>query len=421
MRGTEPFGDEKRVWGRNLYTPNFHPSIENDSLISNFHIGNYLFHHFAYHETGVLSVQTRDKPSKRPTWKVIEKLANQTSSLKRFLQPYYPVFQHYLVLNDKNYTKNIQFVVCEHQKSEDAIEDLLIRYNFNDRDGVMDGLCALIEEDKSLSPSYKCSRGHRKTHKIIGNINVIFNEYVSLPVYIREGYSPSFYAKCACTFTNYCSEKMYENILLASTSVISKVQTFPILPVFSFPTWLPNGTAYMFPIYDFEVLVESQLMNLCYILNIEAFICDQIILHGNALYKSLLPQLRIPNILEAERNCKEINRCEFSSIPISIDEIPTEYPYFLVDKTFTKSIALDYFPAWKVLLKDKAHSKDLKILEIGSYEGLTSCWLLEYVCTDPSCTMITIDPHERGKNGGKIDDERSYAYFKNNTSAYGTS
>lgn len=83
MRGLPPFGIFNRTWGNHHYTPNFSPVRDNNSVIANFHIDEYIFHHFAYHDTGAFSMtmkinRANDKTS---TWRIIQNVGDKTQSL----------------------------------------------------------------------------------------------------------------------------------------------------------------------------------------------------------------------------------------------------------------------------------------------------------------------------------------------------
>ena len=49
-------------------------------------------------------------------------------------------------------------------------------------------------------------------------------------------------------------------------------------------------------------------------------------------------------------------------------------------------------PHWWTLLQPYAHQPNLQFLEIGSFEGMASCWLLDHILTHPSARLTTIDP-----------------------------
>jgi tetratricopeptide (TPR) repeat protein len=55
----------------------------------------------------------------------------------------------------------------------------------------------------------------------------------------------------------------------------------------------------------------------------------------------------------------------------------------------------DYFtfaiPVWQEQLKELAGKPQLQVLEVGSFEGISSCWLLDRILTDPSARLTCID------------------------------
>lgn len=49
-------------------------------------------------------------------------------------------------------------------------------------------------------------------------------------------------------------------------------------------------------------------------------------------------------------------------------------------------------PHWKLLLQPYADQPDLHFLEVGSFEGMATCWLIDRILTHPSARLTTIDP-----------------------------
>ena len=49
-------------------------------------------------------------------------------------------------------------------------------------------------------------------------------------------------------------------------------------------------------------------------------------------------------------------------------------------------------PHWWTLLQPYAHQPRLQFLEVGSFEGMATCWLLDHILTHPSARLTTIDP-----------------------------
>lgn len=60
---------------------------------------------------------------------------------------------------------------------------------------------------------------------------------------------------------------------------------------------------------------------------------------------------------------------------------------------------------WEQFLQPLKGLKDLRILEIGSWEGRSTCWLLEHIATDPAARITCIDTFEGGIEHGEIVDE----------------
>lgn len=55
------------------------------------------------------------------------------------------------------------------------------------------------------------------------------------------------------------------------------------------------------------------------------------------------------------------------------------------------------------------------ILEIGSHEGKSACWMLDNLCTHPDAKFIAIDPYFTTDKTSPVT-ENTYEYFKNNIS-----
>jgi hypothetical protein len=59
--GLPPWGPHNAVWGVRAFIPLFmpKPAEENNDIVTNFHIGKYIFHFFGFSDRGVYSVQSR--------------------------------------------------------------------------------------------------------------------------------------------------------------------------------------------------------------------------------------------------------------------------------------------------------------------------------------------------------------------------
>lgn len=88
MGGVPAWGDNNAVWGNHFYPPYFTPSLRNDSLVTNFQIGEYVFHHFGYHERGGLSMQLHHANTGNENhsgWRTISDPGEKSNSLQNFL------------------------------------------------------------------------------------------------------------------------------------------------------------------------------------------------------------------------------------------------------------------------------------------------------------------------------------------------
>lgn len=63
------------------------------------------------------------------------------------------------------------------------------------------------------------------------------------------------------------------------------------------------------------------------------------------------------------------------------------------DYQFTEDWFSHHIPIWQVLLQPIAHAAGLRFLEIGSYQGMSACWLLDQVLTHPTTHLTCIDPN----------------------------
>lgn len=96
MGGLAPWGPRKVVWGARAFQPLFHPLPPDNTtdIVTPFHIGKYIFHHFGYSERGVLSVQSRRMnnnygTSNASAWRKITDPGDESKSLVSHLEvPY---------------------------------------------------------------------------------------------------------------------------------------------------------------------------------------------------------------------------------------------------------------------------------------------------------------------------------------------
>lgn len=73
----------------------------------------------------------------------------------------------------------------------------------------------------------------------------------------------------------------------------------------------------------------------------------------------------------------------------------------------TEFIAEDWFsvnvPVWENLLGYFRGMPDLQFLEIGSFEGRSSCWMLQNLLTHPSSRLTCVDLFEVGRDSCEIN------------------
>ncbi|MEA5521449.1 tetratricopeptide repeat protein [Limnoraphis robusta] len=60
---------------------------------------------------------------------------------------------------------------------------------------------------------------------------------------------------------------------------------------------------------------------------------------------------------------------------------------------FTQDWFSNNIRTWQEHLKFLSNSPELKILEIGSYQGMSTCWFLDYILTHPTAKITCIDPY----------------------------
>lgn len=85
-------------------------------------------------------------------------------------------------------------------------------------------------------------------------------------------------------------------------------------------------------------------------------------------------------------------------------------PYMLEFARKGYSVSADCFtgvmPNWEENLKQFANLPNVKVLEIGCFEGMASCWLLDRILTHPTAKITCIDNFEgvvdRGKNDPNV-------------------
>ena len=77
-----------------------------------------------------------------------------------------------------------------------------------------------------------------------------------------------------------------------------------------------------------------------------------------------------------------------------------EQPEFLADDyKFTEDFFSSNIEIWKLNLARFEHQPDLHFLEIGSFEGLSACWLLNHILTSESSRLTCIDTFDFAGQG----------------------
>jgi hypothetical protein len=82
-----------------------------------------------------------------------------------------------------------------------------------------------------------------------------------------------------------------------------------------------------------------------------------------------------------------------------------EQPEFLSDGgyRFTNDFFSTNIAQWQRDLERFAGQPDLSFLEVGSYEGMSACWLLQNILTDESSCLTCIDVFEQERDQGVYD------------------
>ncbi len=90
-------------------------------------------------------------------------------------------------------------------------------------------------------------------------------------------------------------------------------------------------------------------------------------------------------------------------------------PHFSQD-WFSRSI-----PSWKAILGALAQEKpDLRILEVGVFEGRSTCWLLKNFCVTDRCSIVAIDTFQGGEEHRGMELGGLRRRFESNIAAMGS-
>ena len=84
----------------------------------------------------------------------------------------------------------------------------------------------------------------------------------------------------------------------------------------------------------------------------------------------------------------------------ALEQFIREQPEFLSDGyKFTVDFFSSNVPAWRQSLARFEGRADLHFLEIGSFEGLSACWLLDNVLTGEGCRLTCVDTFDFAGQG----------------------
>jgi hypothetical protein len=92
-----------------------------------------------------------------------------------------------------------------------------------------------------------------------------------------------------------------------------------------------------------------------------------------------------------------------------------------MDRHFTTDWFSHNIPNWSRVLQQFKHQPNLNFLEVGCWEGMATCWLLENILTHSSSKITVVDTfggsvEERGMVN--LDFENTYSRFIHNTQLY---
>lgn len=65
---------------------------------------------------------------------------------------------------------------------------------------------------------------------------------------------------------------------------------------------------------------------------------------------------------------------------------------------FTTDWFIENLPTWEQYLIHLANQPEINVLEIGSWEGMSACWLLDNILTHESSRITCIDTFEEALN-----------------------
>jgi predicted O-methyltransferase YrrM len=93
--------------------------------------------------------------------------------------------------------------------------------------------------------------------------------------------------------------------------------------------------------------------------------------------------------------------------------MPEKEPQVFTQDWFSRSI-----PAWNAILGGLSRDgRALKVLEVGVFEGRSTCWLLENFCKAPESEVVAIDTFRGGEEHGGLELRGLRERFERNVAA----
>ena len=94
-------------------------------------------------------------------------------------------------------------------------------------------------------------------------------------------------------------------------------------------------------------------------------------------------------------------------------------------KTISPTFTQDWFsrsiPGWQFILARMAEkTPNLRILEVGVFEGRSTCWLLENFCKTPEATIVAIDSFQGGIEHQNMELGGLRKQFEDNIASVGS-
>ncbi len=77
-----------------------------------------------------------------------------------------------------------------------------------------------------------------------------------------------------------------------------------------------------------------------------------------------------------------------------------------------------HLPAWRELLSEYTGKPDVRMLEVGSYEGRSACWFAENILTGKDAKILCVDPWRAYSEKPGDEMAEVEARFDANTAAY---